>query len=68
MIDAVAVIAAIGTLLGTITAAGLARKWVFGWTYMAMVEERDFWRNAFLKATSVKDETIERIETKVVGG
>lgn len=67
MIDAVAVIAAIGTLLGTITAAGLARKWVFGWVYAQMVEDRDFWRATALRAMGHADKAIDTVQ-KVSGG
>lgn len=68
MIDAVAVIAAIGSILATITAAGAKGLWVWGWVLDRQVAETEFWRSAFLKATAVKDETISSIETKVVGG
>lgn len=67
MIDAVAVIAAIGSLLAGITAAGLAKKWVWGWTYEEIRRERDFWRDTALKAMGHADKAIDTVR-KVSGG
>ena len=58
MIDALAVIGAIGSLLATIVAAGLARKWVWGWQLADMTKDRDFWRDAFLKSLGQTDQAI----------
>ena len=58
MIDALAVIGAIGSLLAAIVAAGLTRKWVFGWVYAEKAEESDFWRDAFLRSVGQTDEAI----------
>lgn len=40
-----------GTIVGLLIAigvAGAAGKWVFGWVYTSMVEDRDFWRKRAL--------------------
>lgn len=67
MIDAVAVIAAIGTLLGGIITAGLARKWVWGYQLAEMTADRDFWRDAFLRSVGQTDQAIT-IAKKVTRG
>lgn len=67
MIDAIAVIAAIGTILGTVAAAGLARKWVWGYQLADMTKDRDFWRDAALRAMGNADKAINVVE-KVSGG
>ena len=68
MIDAVAVIAAIGTLLGGITAAGLAKKWVFGWVYAAKEKEADFWRDAFLNQIGTTEKALDVATRKTPRG
>lgn len=67
MIDAVAVIAAIGTLLGTITAAGLARKWVWGYQLADMTKDRDFWRDAALASMGITDKAIDTVQKTTRG-
>ena len=67
MIDAVAVIAAIGSILGTVTAAGVRQMWVFGWTYRAKAVEADFWRDAFLRSVGQTDQAIQVVK-KVTRG
>ncbi len=48
----------IGLLL-TIGAAGLARKWVFGWTYTEATEDRDFWRDTAIRLMTNVDKAID---------
>ena len=67
MIDAVAVLAAIGTLLGGIITAGLARKWVWGYQLSEMTADRDFWRHAFLRSVGQTDQAIQ-VVNKVTRG
>lgn len=67
MIDAVAVIAAIGTLLGGITAAGLARKWTWGYQLADMTKDRDFWRDAALRAMGTTDKALDVATTTKSG-
>lgn len=67
MIDPVAVIAAIGTILGTVVGAGVRQVWVFGWTYRAKADESDFWRDAFLRAVGQTEQAI-RVAKKVTRG
>jgi hypothetical protein len=57
-------------LLFAIGAAGLAKKWVWGWVYEAlkqtdeerltdMTEDRDFWRDLALQLMNVNDKAID---------
>lgn len=67
MIDSVAVIAAIGTLLGGITAAGLARKWTWGYQLADMTKDRDFWRDAALRSMTTTDKAIDTVRKSSSG-
>ena len=42
-------------LLTTVVAAGVARKWVFGWVYEEMKSDRNFWRQRALTMTGVAE-------------
>lgn len=48
----------IAVLFG-IGAAGLAKKWVFGWTYAALEKDRDFWRDVALKSLGHTDKALD---------
>lgn len=61
MIDAIAVIAAIGTILGGVVAAGLARKWVWGYQLREMQEDRDFWRDQALTLLRVNEKALGKV-------
>lgn len=64
------------TLLGLAAAlagAGVAKIWVFGWTYQAkvkdledMTEDRNFWRDIALKSTGLTDRALN-VASKVKG-
>ena len=62
-----------------IGAAGLAKKWVFGWVYDAMVKllsdalgemtkDRDFWKDAFLKSVGHTSKAIDAVQKVVKDG
>ncbi len=48
----------IGLLLA-IGAAGLTRKWVFGWVYSEATEDRDFWRDTAIRLMTNVDKAID---------
>jgi hypothetical protein len=63
----------IGLLLA-IGAAGLARKWVFGWVYeqvqkdlVAMTADRNFWRDMALQLGGITGKAVDIAEKKVDG-
>lgn len=66
-------------LLLAIGAAGLAKKWVFGWVYdtlrvdfekhqLDMTTDRDFWRDTALQLMNVNEQAIGVVAKKVNGG
>lgn len=66
-------------LLFGIGGAGLAKKWVFGWVYDAMVkfltdalnamtEDRDFWKDAFLTQAGHTVKAIDTVKKVVKDG
>ena len=59
MIDALAVIAAISTILGAVVAAGLARKWVWGYQLAEMTKDRDMWRDLALQSFRVNEKAVD---------
>ena len=67
MIDAGAVIAAIGTILGTVVGAGVRGVWVFGWQYRQKAAESDFWRDAFLRSVGQTDQAIQVVKKAARG-
>ena len=64
------------TLLGVafaLAGAGVAKVWVFGWTYIAKVKDledmttdRNFWRDIALKSMTHTDKAL-RVATKAEG-
>lgn len=59
MIDAVAIIAAIGTLLSGITVAGLTKRWVWGYQLAEMTKDRDMWRDLALQSFAVNAKAVD---------
>lgn len=66
MLDPIAVIAGIGTILTGVVVAGLNKKWVWGWTYADkdkdlddMTKDRDFWRDTALSLLQHNDKALE---------
>lgn len=62
-------------LLFGIGAAGLAKKWVFGWVYAALEDrllkteaDRDFWRDTALKALGHADKALDVAQGGHSGG
>lgn len=64
VLEPVAVIAAIGTILTAVVGAGIRQVWVWGWTYKAMVEERDFWRSATLELIPITGKATQIVADK----
>lgn len=63
----------VGVLIA-IGAAGLAKKWVFGWVYdqvqkdlIAMTADRNFWRDMALKLGGITGKAVDIAEKKVDG-
>lgn len=55
------------TLAGVLIAigvAGAAGKWVFGWVYVAMVKDRDFWRDRALHMGGLAEVATDEAEDK----
>lgn len=61
MLDPVAVLAAIGTILSSVVAAGIKRVWVWGYQLADMEEDRDFWRDTALRSLSNADKAIDKL-------
>lgn len=51
-------------LLASIGVAGAAGKWVFGWVYQAMVDDRDFWRDRALGSTGLAEIATDEAEKR----
>ena len=51
-------------VLISIGVAGAAGKWVFGWVYKAMVEDRDFWRDRALGSTGLAEIATDEAEKR----
>lgn len=49
-------------LIAAITSAGLAKLWVWGWTYQELKADRDFWRTIALKSMGHVDKALEARE------
>jgi hypothetical protein len=45
-------------VIGAIAAAGIAKVWVFGWTYSEMRTDRNFWRETAMKSMKHVDKTL----------
>lgn len=61
-------------LLFGIGAAGLAKKWVFGWVYAALEDrlvktekDRDFWRDTALTALGHTDKALDVAQSRLSG-
>ena len=55
------------TLAGVLIAigvAGAAGKWVFGWVYRAMEEDRNFWRDRALGMTGLAEVATKEAEER----
>lgn len=52
----------IAGIVVAIASAGLAKLWVFGWTYADMKSDRDFWRSIALKSMGHVDKALEAKE------
>jgi hypothetical protein len=52
-------VAALGGILGAVVIAGIRQVWVWGWTYKAMVDDRDFWRRHALRSSDLTDRAID---------
>lgn len=59
MIDALAAIGVIGTILTAVIGAGLARKWVWGYQLAEMTKDRDMWRDLALQSFAVNAKAVE---------
>lgn len=73
MIDAVAVLAAIGTILTAVVGTGVKKVWVWGWALKDkqdqlddMEHDRNFWRDTALRAMGHADKAMSVAE-KVAG-
>lgn len=56
------------TIVGLLIAIGIsgaAGKWVFGWVYKAMVEDRNFWRRRYLRALGLAEIATDEAEKRV---
>ena len=51
--------AAVAGILAAVILAGMTGKWVWGWTYRAVVEDRDFWRSTALRAMGHADKAVD---------
>lgn len=58
-------VAAVAAILVAVVAAGLAKKWVWGWVYADMVEDRNFWRRQALRLADHSDQALDVIEKKI---
>ena len=54
----------LASLLVGIGVAGAAQKWVFGWVYKAMVDDRDFWRDRALGSTGLAEIATDEAEKR----
>lgn len=61
MLDPVAVLAAIGTILSGVIGAGIKRVWVWGYQLADMEEDRDFWRDTALRSMALGDKAIDKL-------
>lgn len=55
------------TLAGVLIAigvAGAAGKWVFGWVYVAMVADRDWWRERALSGMALSEIAADQAEAE----
>lgn len=67
-IDPIVLFGGIGSILGTVVAAGLTQKWVWGYSLRDkqaqlddMETDRDFWRDIALKLLTVNDKAIGKV-------
>lgn len=49
----------VAAIVTALAGAGLAKLWVFGWTFNDMKEDRDFWRDTALNALNLGDKAID---------
>lgn len=45
-------------MVAAIASAGLAKLWVWGWTFFDMQKDRDFWRDTALKSMGHVDKAL----------
>jgi hypothetical protein len=58
-------VAAVGGIISAVILAGAKRFWVWGWSYQAVVEDRDFWRKIALQSMGHAEKAIDIAAKKV---
>jgi len=58
-------VAAVAGIITAVILSGMAKKWVWGWQYKAMEEDRDFWRKVAMQSLGHADKALDTASTAV---
>ena len=64
-LDPMVVLASIGAITTAVIGAGVRKVWVWGWTYVDMEKDRDFWRSRALRGASIAEQAIGTTEKAI---